>query len=99
MTGPKTDFWLVRTVGMLIAVIGAVVARAGMRRRVEPETVALAAGSAAGLAAIDVVYAARGRISKVYLLDALAEIAIVGGWLGLSAAKRATQSASPDHRQ
>src|SRR5215208_7809800 len=71
VTGPKTDAWLVKTVGVLVAVIGGALGLAGWRRRVTPELALVAAGSAAGLAAIDVVYVGRRRISRVYLLDAL----------------------------
>src|SRR5438552_13699655 len=80
VTGPKTDRWLVKTVGVLVSVIGAVLALAGWRRRVAPESALLAAGSAAGLATIDTVYATKGRISKIYLLDAVAEVALVAVW-------------------
>lgn len=80
VTGPKTDRWLVKTVGVLVSVIGSVLILAGWRRRVEPEPALLAAGSAAGLAAIDTVYAMRGRISKVYLLDTVVEVALVAAW-------------------
>lgn len=80
VTGPKTDRWLVRTVGVLVAVIGAVQLRAA-RREPDEEIRLLSIGSALGLAAIDVVYWRRGTISTVYLLDAAAELAIVAGWL------------------
>lgn len=80
VTGPKTDLWLVRTVGVLVSVIGGVLTLGGMRRRVAPELGLLAAGSAAGLTGIDVVYSTRGRIAKVYLLDAAAETALVAAW-------------------
>ena len=80
VTGPKTDKWLVKTVGVLVAVIGAALALAGWRRKVAPESAILAAGSAAGLGAIDTVYATKGRISKIYLLDAIVEAALVVAW-------------------
>jgi hypothetical protein len=80
VTGPKTDRWLVKTVGVLVSVIGMVLIVAGVRRRTTAEIPLLAAGSAAGLSAIDVIYSSRGRISKVYLLDALAEMALLGAW-------------------
>src|SRR5687767_12121314 len=51
VTGPKLEGWLVKTVGALIAVIGATVALAGWRRRITPELRFLAAGSAAALGA------------------------------------------------
>src|SRR3982074_3065328 len=69
VTGPETDRWLVKTVGSLIAVVGAVVALAGARRRVTPEVALLGVGSAAVLLAADVIYVAKGRIPVVYLLD------------------------------
>ena len=48
VTGPKTDLWLVKTVGVLVAVIGAVLATAGLRGRVPPELALLGAGGALG---------------------------------------------------
>jgi hypothetical protein len=82
VTGEKTDDWLVKTVGALIAVGGAVMMTAGMRRRVTPEIAMLAAGSAAALAAVDVIYNQKGVIPNVYLLDAVAEAGLIGAWAG-----------------
>jgi hypothetical protein len=81
VTGPKVDRWLVRTVGILVAVNGCVIGLAAMRRRLTPEIVLLAAGSAAGLGAIDVWYALRGRISKVYLADAIIQGLFLAAWI------------------
>lgn len=83
LTGPKTDKWLVKTVGVLVGMIGGALVLAGWRRRVHLEPALLAAGSAAGLAAIDTVYATRGRISKIYLLDAVVEVALVAAWVSI----------------
>lgn len=80
VTGPKTDLWLVKTAGTLITVLGSVIGLAGYRRRVSPEIALLAVGCAAGLAAIDVVYVAKKRISPIYLLDALAEGGLIALW-------------------
>jgi hypothetical protein len=80
VTGPKFDFWLVRTVGILVGVVGGVLTWAGIRQRVSPELALLAAGSAAGLGAIDIVYVARKRISPVYLLDAAVEAVLIALW-------------------
>ncbi|HZI04200.1 MAG TPA: hypothetical protein VEZ71_09275, partial [Archangium sp.] len=55
VTGPKLEGWLVKTVGALIAVVGGTLLAAGLRRRVHPELISLAACSAASLAAVDVV--------------------------------------------
>jgi hypothetical protein len=93
ISGPKTDRWLVKTVGALIAVIGAVIGLAASRKRVTPEIEALGAGSALALASIDVVYVAKRRIRWVYLLDAVAEGALAVAW-GL--ARRGTAAANGD---
>jgi len=79
-TGRKREWWLVQTVGVLVtAVGGTLLATARRPEPVPPETLGLAAGSAAGLAAIDIVYVARRRISANYLLDASVQIALLVG--------------------
>lgn len=62
ISGPKTDRWLVKTVGALITAIGASLGLAARRDRVTAETGVLGAGSALALESIDVIYVARGRI-------------------------------------
>lgn len=81
VTGPKPEGWLVKTVGGLIAVVGSTLMAAAVRNRITPEIRGLAVGSALTLAAVDVVYPLKRRISPVYLLDAVAELALVGVWL------------------
>jgi hypothetical protein len=78
-TGPKREWWLVQTVGALVTVIGGVLLSDAARRRGGPEVLGLAAGSAAALAAIDVVYVARRRIAPSYLVDAAVEAGLLGG--------------------
>ena len=80
VTGPKTDLWLVRTVGVLVAVVGSVLLLAYRSRRITDEIIVLAVGSALGLAAIDLVYALSGRISAVYLADAAVEVGLALMW-------------------
>jgi hypothetical protein len=80
ITGPKLEWWLVETVGALVLVSGATLASAALRDRLTPEVTGLAVGSAASLAAIDVVYVARRRISPVYLLDAALELGLIAAW-------------------
>jgi hypothetical protein len=70
VSGRKTDYWLVRTVGLLAAAIGATLLLAARRERVTAEAAALAVAAGTSFAAIDVVYVARRRISPVYLADA-----------------------------
>jgi hypothetical protein len=81
VTGPKTDKWLVKTVGVLVSVIGGTLVVSGLQGKSEPATRLLAAGSAVGLSAIDVTYVAKRRISPVYLLDAALEIALTAAWI------------------
>ncbi len=77
VTGPKTDKWLVKTVGVLVAAIGGSLMVAGRRNPVSREARLLAAASAGGLALIDITYVAKRRIAPIYLLDALAEVALL----------------------
>jgi hypothetical protein len=81
VTGPKVDKWLVKTVGVLVAVVGGVLVTAAGRRRITAETAGLAVGTAVGLGAIDTIYAGKGRIAPIYLADAAVEAAIVVGWV------------------
>jgi len=82
VTGPKTDDWLVRMVGLLAAVIGGVLLLAIRAGRVTREVLLLAAGTAASFA-IDIVYASGGRISPIYLADAVVELGL-GAAAGLA---------------
>jgi hypothetical protein len=80
VTGPKTDLWLVRTVGMLILVIGPALCVAAYHRPWSPEVLVVAVGSAGALAVVNVVYVARGTIAPIYLLDAVVEAGLIGLW-------------------
>jgi hypothetical protein len=79
VTGPKTEWWLVQTVGALVTVVGGALISGARSGRVTPELYGIAAGCAAGLAAIDVIYVARRRIAPTYLLDAAAQLAALAG--------------------
>ena len=83
VTGPKTDLWLVRTVAVLVTVVGMTLISAARRKAVTRETFILGVGSALALAAIDIFYVSIGRIARIYLADAAAELAIVLAWLFL----------------
>lgn len=80
VSGPKADKWLVKTVGALLGVVGGTLLLSARHGRVTPEVRALAAGSAAVLAAVDCVYVARGRIPPIYLADAAAELGLIYQW-------------------
>jgi hypothetical protein len=50
-------------------------------QRVTPEIGLLAAGCAFVLTLIDIIYVHKGVISRVYLLDAFAETALILAWV------------------
>ena len=73
VTNPKRDTWLVQTLGGLIAAVGAAL--------LVDRSKTLGIGSALTLAAADVVFAGKGRISPVYFADAAAEVGVAALWL------------------
>ena len=88
VTGEKYDDFLVHTVGLLLFVIGAVLLRALHARRPLADVALLAAGAAASLLAIDVVYFVDGRLPPVYLLDAAAEVAFLAAGIAVFVLER-----------
>ena len=78
VTGPKLDWWLVQTVGALVTAAGGALLSAAHQQRITPELLGLAAGSTAALAAIGVVYVAKGRIAPSYLVDAAIQLGLLG---------------------
>ena len=80
VTGPKTDIWLVKTVGLLVTVIGVILLLWASNGYVPNEGFWLAILSAAALTAIDVVYVAKRVISPIYLVDAVAELLLITAW-------------------
>ncbi len=81
LTGPKADLWLVKIVGLLLAVDGLIMLAARLRRRMPLEIALLGAASALVLGAADVVYVLEGTICWIYLLDAVAEGSLLAGWI------------------
>jgi hypothetical protein len=83
VSGPKYDTWLVRAVGGLLATIGS--AQLGAAASTDRDSVALARalglGTAVTMGAVDLWYGGRGRISRVYLVDAAVEAGWVVAWL------------------
>lgn len=92
ITGPKVDDWLVKMVGLLAATIGVALGVAVRNHRWNAEVRALAILSALSFAAIDLRYALSGRISPIYLADAVVElgiIALLGGTILLARGRTA----------
>jgi hypothetical protein len=89
VTGPKTDHlptgleadhWLVMTAGVLITAVALALLVAAWSGRHSAEIVTLAIGASLGLAAIDLIYVSRGVIAPIYLVDALIQALLIGGW-------------------
>lgn len=81
VTGPKTDLWLVKTVGIILAMVGAVLVLAQVRAEISTSIILLAIGSSLSLTIVEFVYVAKRVISPVYLGDAMIELILIGWWL------------------
>lgn len=81
-TGREADHWLVNTVAVLVIAIGLALLTAALRRP-SLEIVVLAVASAGGLIAIDGIYVARQVILPIYLVDAVAQLILIFGWVGV----------------
>src|SRR2546430_6809086 len=81
VTGPKLEGWLTKGVGACLANIGAALGAAGARGKVARELRILGMSTAVSFAAMDLWYAgARRRISRVYLLNGLAQFGFAALW-------------------
>jgi hypothetical protein len=79
VTGPKTDTWLVRTMGAVFACIGA--ALFFSRREFYTPSVILSVTLATVLTGIDIFYVYTGVIPKIYLADAAVEGLFILLWI------------------
>ena len=77
VTGPKHDLWLVKTVGLLITVVGITIGVGAFSQKIDLPVVVLALGSALALGFVDVWYSLRGVISKVYLVDGVLQALLI----------------------
>jgi hypothetical protein len=81
VTGPKTDLWLVKTVGIILALIGLVLIVAQLQAEISNSIIILAIGSALSLALVEMIYVAKRVISPIYLADAVVELIFIGWWI------------------
>jgi hypothetical protein len=86
--GPKQDYWLAATVALLLVGTGTVQAMAPSTPDGLASARRIGAATAAALASVDLVNVGRGRISRMYLIDAAAEL----GWLWVWARTRTPRS-------
>ncbi len=81
ITGHKTDRWLAKAMGGMIAAVGTALIIGSLDRQPSRALRWLGVGSAMALGISDLVKTARGRAgSKAYLADAAAEGAAVVTW-------------------
>jgi hypothetical protein len=80
VTGPKTDIWLVKTVGSLLIPVGLAML-SFVSRPSDKSLFILAGGISVAFIAIDTFYALREVISDIYLLDAILEALFLAGWI------------------
>ena len=85
VTGPKKDAWMVQTVGAVAVVLGIAAATSDRQR-----SLVLSVGSTLAFGVTEVAPALRGRIRKVYLLDAGFQSALT-----LLAMRSASRQCSP----
>ena len=78
--GPKADRWLEYTVSGLLVVNGVAQLTAGPTEQGVAHARRVGVGTAATLAAIDLVYVPRGRLRWTYLVDAAMELAWITAW-------------------
>jgi hypothetical protein len=95
VSGRKHDFWLAQTVGVITAAVGLSLVSRGSGGVGSPQTTALALGTAAGFAVIDLTYGVRRQISAIYLVDALAQAAMIATHARRSPARSETNTSRP----
>lgn len=81
VTGPKTDLWLVKMVGLLSLVIGVGLTYNYASLKDKFLGGILGIGGALSFIIIDVTYATKDIISNTYLLDGVAQVVFVVGWV------------------
>lgn len=80
VTGPKVDLWLVRCVGLLIAVTALALFVAALYGEIGAAVRVLAVGDALALGVAETYYALRGKVSRIYLGDAVLEAGLIVAW-------------------
>jgi hypothetical protein len=81
VTGPKTDIWLVKTMGGVLSAIGVVLLYCAFKNQLSRAVLLLAIGHALVLMISDIHYYSANIISPVYLADAFVQIVMVSLWL------------------
>jgi hypothetical protein len=81
VTGPKTDIWLVKTVGALLIPVSITMAIHIITKSYSTPLIVLGGGTAIAFICIDVYYSLNDVISDIYLADAVIELLFLTGWI------------------
>lgn len=81
VTGPKTDLWLVRTVGVLVASIGVCLLVQQAKRHIDWAVIFMCITAGGGMAIIEIVNALTMRVPAIYFADAFLEAIFCTAWL------------------
>jgi hypothetical protein len=81
VTGPKTDIWLVKTVGALLIPVSITMMVNLVAVNNKWPLITLAAGTAIAFICVDCYYALNDVISDIYLADAAVEFIFLIGWM------------------
>ena len=100
VTGPKRDYWLVQATAGLTMAIGALLVIPAHEAEAVRRARLLSALSALTFAGVELRHGLPGRISPIYLLDAVGELAFVasallGSSIGLRRATKRSWTAKP----
>ena len=94
VTGWKTDIWLVKTVGGLVVAIAVPLLFQAMYGRINRALQTLMILTATAFLLVDTVYYFKGIISVVYIVDAVAQLALITWgmyiWLKIHKKRRST---------
>src|SRR5688572_17864198 len=81
ITGPKTDIWLVKTVAVLLIVIGLSLIFAAYTFDTSWPVICLGLLCATGLTIIDFYYTSNGTIRWIYAIDGVIESLFIVNWI------------------
>jgi hypothetical protein len=88
VTGPKTDIWLVKTVGALLIPVSIAIGLGYFIKTDQRSLLVLAMGTNIAFICIDVYYSVTDVISDIYMADAVVEACLLLGWIAATKQNR-----------
>jgi hypothetical protein len=80
VTGPKTDLWMLRTLGLLLAIVGSVLLFSTRHGKPPLEIVVLALAMATALLLVDFIVVFSRTVPLRYLFDAVMQAGLIFWW-------------------